>query len=493
MKKVASTVSPIVAVDRDGALTMQAQIYHAYRRAIVEGVLRAGQRVPSTRVLAAKLGVSRMPVMSAYAQLLAEGYFESRVGSGTVVSRALPGRAPAHSHAAAGAGREPGPRRPVSRRGLALPSAESFYRNRGLGPFALSQIAFEHFPLAAWKSLVIRHLRQLHAGALDYGDPMGLRELREAIALHLRTARGVRCEASQVMIVSGSQQGLEVAARVLLDPGDTVWMEDPGYRFARSVFGGSGCTIVPVPVDAEGLDVRAGAQGGAGARAVLVTPSHQYPLGVTLSASRRLQLLDWAEASGAWILEDDFDSEFRYEGAPVTSLQGLDRNARVVYIGTFSKILFPSLRLGYIVIPPDLVERFLAARFAFDLGPPTLSQAVLADFLAEGHFARHIRRMRQVYAERRAALIAALRRRLGASVGIVGDQAGIHLAVLVPGCRDRDVYARAARERQWFVPLSVFYLGDAPRQGFVLGFGSAPLAQIAAGVDRLAELLREAV
>jgi GntR family transcriptional regulator/MocR family aminotransferase len=228
---------------------------------------------------------------------------------------------------------------------LNLSSAEGFYRSRGLGPFNVSQIGFDCFPLQLWNSLVTRHAvtrhaRDARAKLLDYGDPMGLKELQERIAEYLRIARGVRCDARQVMIVSGSQQGLEITSRVLLDPGDQVWMEEPGYRFARSVFACAGCVVVPVRVDAEGLNVAAGVKKCAGARAVLVTPSHQYPLGVTMTASRRLQLLDWAESNGSWIIEDDYDSEYRYEGMPVTSLQGLDRKSRVVYIGTFSKVLF---------------------------------------------------------------------------------------------------------------------------------------------------------
>jgi len=431
-----------------------------------------------------------MPVLNAYAQLLAEGYFESRVGSGTVVSRSLPERTaktePA-SEQSRGLNRD---RRRVSERCLNLSSAQGFYRSRGLGPFSVSQIDFDHFPLATWNSLVTRHVRRARAKSLDYGDPMGLNELRERIAEYLRIARGVRCDARQIMIVSGSQQGLEITTRVLLDPGDQVWMEEPGYRFARSVFACSGCVVVPVRVDAEGLNVAAGAKRCVGARAVLVTPSHQYPIGVTMSASRRLQLLDWAESNGSWIIEDDYDSEYRYEGTPVTSLQGLDRNSRVVYIGTFSKVLFPSLRLGYVVVPEDLVERFLAVRFALDIGPPTFHQAVLADFIGEGHFARHIRRMRLVYAERRNALIENLHDHFGSEVEMTGTEAGMHLSVVLNGIPDRELSVRGARENLWLVPLSSFYLGKAAQQGFILGLGSTSLQQIPGAVHKLRTLLR---
>ena len=489
MKKAPSGLAPVIQVQKQAPNSLYSQVYEGYRKAIVDGSLRAGQRIPSTRVLALELGISRMPVLNAYAQLLAEGYFESRVGSGTVVSRSLPERMGRTKPAAPfkGLNRE---RRRVSRRSLNLLSAQAFYRSRGLGPFNVSQIAFDGFPLGVWNSLVTRHARNSQALSLDYGDPMGLKELRESIAEYLRTARGVRCEAQQVMIVSGSQQGLEITTRVLLDPGDHLWMEEPGYRFARSVFAYSGCVAVPVRVDGEGLNVTAGVRKCAGARAVLVTPSHQYPLGVTMTASRRLQLLDWAESNGSWIIEDDYDSEYRYESPPVTSLQGLDRNARVVYIGTFSKVLFPSLRIGYVVVPEDLVERFLAARFALDIGPATFQQAVLADFIREGHFARHIRRMRLVYAERRNALIESLRDQFGSAAEVMGAEAGLHLSVVLDGISDQEVGARGAREQLWLVPLSRFYLGKTVRQGFIMGFGSTSVQEMAAAVHKLRKLVR---
>ncbi len=489
MKKVPSGISPVIAISKEAAKSLYRQVYEGYRKAIVDGNVRAGQRVPSTRVLALELGISRIPVLGAYAQLLAEGYFESRVGSGTIVSRSLPNRVTALQPANAPSTRARLGRRPLSKRCSMLPSAENFYRRRGLGPFGVSQVAFENFPLQVWNSLVTRHSRSMHARSLDYGDPMGSKDLREAIATHFRTARGVRCEAQQIMIVSGSQQGLEVSARALLDPGNRVWMEEPGYSFARSVFAFMGCRVVPVPVDAEGLNVAAGMKKCREARAALVTPSHQYPLGVTMSASRRLQLLDWAERCGFWILEDDYDSEYRYESMPVTSLQGLDRNSRVVYIGTFSKVLFPSLRLGYIVVPADLVERFLAVRFAMDISPPNFHQAVLADFIREGHFSRHIRRMRLLYAERRSALIESIRNELGSVAEIAGAQAGMHLCVILKGIADREVAARAARQNLCLVPLSPFYVGNAPQQGFILGFGSTAVEEIPDAVRKLRGVL----
>jgi GntR family transcriptional regulator/MocR family aminotransferase len=267
-------------------------------------------------------------------------------------------------------------------------------------------------------------------------------------------------------------------------------MEEPGYNGARDVFLMAGARLVPVPVDAGGLDVAAGIARSPKARAVYVTPSHQYPLGVTMAAPRRLQLLDWAQRSGAWILEDDYDSEYRYGSLPMPALQGLDRDSRVVYFGTLSKVLFPSLRLGYLVIPPDLVSRFAAVRQAMDIFPPTLHQAALADFITEGHFARHLRRMRLLYRERRAALVDALANELGPELELLGDQAGMHLAAaLAPGSPDLEISERAAAQGLWAMPLSACYLGAASRPGLVLGFGATSVQEIQEGVRRLRGVL----
>jgi GntR family transcriptional regulator/MocR family aminotransferase len=489
MKKVSSAILPIIAIDRKAPTPLHRQIYDGYRAAIVEGSLRAGQRLPSTRVLAPELGISRIPILNAYAQLLAEGYIQSRIGAGTVVSRSLPDQVSFSVPHRLSQTKARVASRQLAKRASALNAVESAPWQRGWGAFGISQVAFDQFPFRTWNSFVTRHCRDTYARSLDYGNPLGSIDLREAIAIYLRTARGVRCEAEQIMIVSGSQQGLEITTRVLLDPGDRVWMEEPGYRFARRVFAFNGCPIVPVAVDEEGLNLAAGIRQCSKARAALVTPSHQYPLGATMSATRRLQLLDWAEASRSWIIEDDYDSEYRYENMPIASLQGLDRNSRVVYIGTFSKVLFPSLRLGYVVIPPDLVERFLSVRVAIDIGPPAFFQAVLADFIREGHFSRHIRRMRLLYGERQMKLMESLGRELGSRVEVMGGRAGMHLAVTVKGICDRDIAERATRHNLWLVPLSSSYAGNAPKQGFILGFGSAAVEQIPKAVRTLRTLL----
>jgi GntR family transcriptional regulator/MocR family aminotransferase len=298
-----------------------------------------------------------------------------------------------------------------------------------------------------------------------------------------------------VLIVSGSQQALDITARVLLDPGNSVWVEEPGYSLQRAVLTAAGCRLIPVPVDEEGMDVEKGIKRSPKARAAFVTPSHQYPLGSTMSASRRIQLLNWAHRAGAWVIEDDYDSEFRYQSLPIASMHGLDRNARVIYVGTFSKVLFPSLRLGYMVIPADLVDRFIAVRHAMDIFPPYLQQEVLADFILEGHFTRHIRRMRQVYKERRSILIDSLAREFPAGSGfeVHGVEAGMHLAMtLPPGLNDREISARAIRSRLWLWPLSPSYTTTPPRHGFILGFGSSLPAQIPRAVRLMRSLIPSA-
>jgi len=461
MRRAPKGILPVIAVDRGSPTPLYRQLYEGYREAIVERRLLAGQRLPSTRSLARELRLSRIPVLCAFEQLSAEGYFETRVGSGTFVAGALPDEGPAL--ASLGRPVRPGPR-PVSHGPELLLRKPPEPWQAGSGAFRTSEVAADQFPFAVWSSLLNRHARNPHRGLLKYGDPMGWRPFCEAVAGYLRTARAVRCEADQVLVVSGSQQALEVSARALLDPGSRVWVEEPGYGGARDVLRMAGARLVPVPVDDEGLDLAAGIARCPRPRAVHVTPSHQYPLGVTMSAPRRLKLLEWARRSGAWILEDDYDSEYRYESLPVSALQGLDRDSRVIYIGTFSKVLFPALRVGYVVVPPDLVRRFAAVREAMDIFPATLNQAVLADFIEEGHFARHLRRMRQLYRERRTVLVAALRDELDGVLRVLGDQAGVHLVGALPkGRRDRDISLGAARRGLWAMPLSSCYLRSVIR------------------------------
>jgi GntR family transcriptional regulator/MocR family aminotransferase len=490
-KPVSGGFSPVLTVDRLAAKPLHRQIYEGYRAMIVARNLRPGQQIPSTRALAVELGISRIPVLDAYAQLLTEGYFESRVGAGTYVSSSLPDLLPSTD---IGKARPPvdgsGPRK-LSRQSAFLPDFHDPLWAFGSGPFSVGQLDFDHFPFSVWDSLVARHCRSVRAAALNYSDPMGSREFREAVASYLGAARAVQCEARQIMVVSGSQQALDLCARVLLDPGDKVWIEEPSYPLMRYALEMRGCRLIPIPVDAEGLDVHRGIRRSPSARAAFVTPSHQYPLGVTMSASRRLQLLDWAQTAGAWLVEDDYDSEYRYENMPIASLQGLDRSSRVIYIGTFSKTLFPALRLGYMAIPMDLVERFSAVRRVTDLFPPFLNQAVMTDFMIEGHFARHIRKTRLLYSQRRNALVQALESEFGSRLPVAGAQAGLHLVITLPdGLSDCEISAQAAAQdnlRLW--PLSPCYLGKRVRQGFILGFAGTRAADMPNQVHRLKKAL----
>ncbi len=485
--------SPAIAVDRNAARPLHRQIYDGFRAKIIGRILQAGQQIPSTRALAAELGISRIPVLDAYSQLLAEGYFESRVGTGTFVSASLPEQMTCCDDPDVQSGEaQPGPR-VISRASQLLAGGDSTPWTYGAGAFRVGQMAFDHFPFKVWSNLVTRHARKVRASSLNYSDPMGSGKFRETIGTYVRTSRAVHCDARQIMIVSGSQQALDLSARVLLDPGSPVWIEEPGYELMRQALTLAGCQLIPVPVDGEGMNVAAGIERSPKARAACVTPSHQYPLGVTMSASRRFQLLDWAHNTGAWIVEDDYDSEYRYESMPIASLQGLDRGSRVIYIGTFSKTLFPSLRLGYIVIPSDLVDRFADVRRAADLCPPHLYQSVLADFIAEGHFARHIRKTRLLYSERRSALVHALGREFGSEVEVLGAQAGMHLVItLPPGLMDRELSARGAAANLSLWPLSRSYSGKKARQGFILGFGSTKASEMPAAAHRLGELVRSA-
>jgi GntR family transcriptional regulator / MocR family aminotransferase len=476
----------LISIDRRVRKPLHQQIYDSFRHRIIRRELRAGELVPSSRSLARELRVSRLPVLNAYAQLLAEGYFESRVGAGTFVAASLPSQQRSLGAAVA---RVDNASRRICSRAAAMPRYERPVWAGSLGPFQIGQPDLHSFPMDIWSKLIARYSRRVQVKGLQYGDPMGLPELRETIAVYLRTARGVHCEAGQIMIVSGSQQALDLTTRVIVDPGAAVWVEEPGYWLVHHVLRAAGCRSVPVPVDAEGLNVPAGIRLNRKARAAFIAPSHQYPLGVTMSATRRLQLLEWAQRAAAWIVEDDYDSEYRYNSKPIASLQGMDHHDRVIYIGTFSKVMFPALRLGYIVIPPDLVKSFAAMRQSMDLCPSHIPQAVMLEFIREGHFARHIRRMRPIYAERREVLVTELASAFGEGAEIIGDEAGLHLALLLPKLRnDRQLAARAAKESLWLSPLSASYVGKSPRHGVVLGFGNTRANQILAAVRQLKAL-----
>jgi GntR family transcriptional regulator/MocR family aminotransferase len=489
-----------IPLDHQALTPLYRQLYERLRGAILTGQLESGTRLPSTRTLASELGVSRTTTALAYEQLQLEGYIESRVGDGTRVTHLGPIQPvqtvpntpdPGVSHAV---GVFPSG---LARRGQLLintPVPEGFYawrQNDMASPFRIGEPDVTFFPYKTWARLLAKHARRSLQALSFYRSGQGYAPLCEAIAAHIGVTRGVHCSPEQVIVTTGAQGALDLVARVLLDPGDQVWIEDPGYAGARGALLAAGAQLIPVPVDREGLDVEAGRRLCPDARLAVVTPSHQFPTGVTMSLRRRLALLEWATESRGWIVEDDYDSEYRYGGRPLEALQCLDRAGRVLYIGTFSKVLFPSLRLGYLIVPREVLQAFLSVRFFIDIHQPVLEQMVLADFLVEKHFMRHLRNMRLLYLERRNALVDVLTRELGDLLDIVVPEAGLHLvAWLLSGKSAQGVSQQAQAYGLSIPPVSDFSMQPLQRDGLMLGFAGASPQQLRAGVHTLAHLLR---
>jgi GntR family transcriptional regulator / MocR family aminotransferase len=487
----------VLTVRADAKIPLFRQIFDELRNAILTGRLKPGTCLPSTRQLAAELNVSRNTVLSAYDQLLAEGYLEGVAGSGTFVARNLPEE-----------NLQPGPiaprghdnhyqNRSPSKRGGKLAAILPDTGQGRLGkliPFRNPIPELASFPFNIWSKLLARYSRNPSYDLLGYTYPAGYPRLRKAIADYLRSARGVRCDAEQVIVVPSSQIALDIIAHMLLDHGDTALIEDPGFFGARAVFGRAGIRITPIPIDEEGVSLSAIRKTRNGARILYVTPSHQFPLGVTMSLARRLDLLEWARQTNAWIIEDDYDGEYRYTGRPIPSLQGLDGNERVIYIGTFSKVMFPSLRIGYLVVPRDLAEVFIKGRILVDTLSSTIPQVALADFIEDGHFARHIRRMRKLYAERQACLIAAIKAELSGLLEVEEREAGMHLiGWLPPGVDDRQASNAAWRYNLIARPLSATSLRSLGRGALVLGYTGFNEQQLRLGVRRLRIALSDGI
>lgn len=473
---------------RGRTLTAHAWLCAALRSEILDGRLRAGARLPSTRDLAHQYSLSRGTIVTAFDQLEAEGYLTSRIGSGTYVSDVRPEEllhAPATTTmaiAARGASR----RRwsAAARRTRAFPSSNP-KRPRA---FRTNVPALDLFPTTVWGQLAARRCRRASTALLHGCGPMGYAPLQDAVAAYLTASRGVVCRPEQVAVMSGAQEALDLITRLFVDPGDPVCIEDPGYIGAEIVFAAAGARVVRVGVDEEGM--RTPGRACVGARLAYVTPAHQFPLGVSMSLARRLALLDWARREGALIVEDDYDSEYRYAGRPVPALQGLDRHGCVLFAGTFSKVLFPSIRLGYLVVPPDLVDRVAAIKSMASRHAPVLEQAVLADFMAEGHFGRHVRRMREVYAERREVLLSSARERLDGLLEVTGVEAGLQTAAWLTVSVDAEAIAEAAAARDVDVtPLGRYFHRKPARDGLQLGFAAVDVAEIRRGVRDLAIVL----
>ncbi len=486
----------LVAIRPEAADPLYRQIYGELRAQILDGRIRRGARLPSSRSLSLDLRVSRSTVVQAYEQLRAEGYIESSSRGATRVSASLP-----DPPAPAELPRSPAPpRTPVSapsRRGAAIARVSSGFpsvSDRPARAFRTSVPALDVFPVDLWGRLIARRWRRSSAASLGYSDPRGLPALRQAIADYLTSARGCRCRADQVLVTAGSQQALDLVGRALLDVGDRVWMEDPGYFGAAGAFEAAGARVVAVPVDAEGMDVAEGIRRAPRARLAFVTPARQLPLGMTLSLARRLALLAWAAQRHAWVLEDDYDSEFRYATRPVASLQGIDTSGCVVLTGTFSKVMFPAMRLGYLVVPEALLDTFAAVRRLMDFCPPHLTQQVMADFMSEGHFERHIRRMRTMYRSRRQLLVRLLRRELAGLVEVDAPDAGMNLIAWLPaGMNDVEASRVLASVDVDALPLSAWTLERRLRPGLLLGYSGVREPDLRIGVGRLRDALRSLV
>lgn len=469
------------------ALPRHRQIYEAWRQGVLQGRFRAGERMPSTRELAQTLGVSRSTVTQAYEQLIAEGYLVATRGAGTFVCRELPEPALPDRPLLEGRTRRATAPLRWSRWAQAVqrdwpvpahaPAAAGLLNLGQWGP------DLRHFPAALWRRLLARQLRAPATSLLDYADARGLPELRSEIAAYVVRQRAARCTPEQVLIVNGSQQALELSARLLLERGAEVGFENPGYPGTHRTFAAYGARLRPVPVDSEGLIVAAL---GRRARLVYVTASHQFPTGVALSLPRRLELLCWARQQGAVIIEDDYDSEYRYSGPPLPCLQGLSEDVPVVYCGTFSKVMFPGLRIGYLIVPPEMIETFARAKWVSDRHSALLEQAALTDFIREGHLERHVRRMRRLYSQRRSALCTALERHFGERVSLHGEAAGMQVLVRFA----------ERRMQQWGQNAGVLlhstagYYLKPPRTAayseFLLGFSALPESVLEQAVRRLA-------
>lgn len=471
----------------------QGWLYAEIRAAVHAGRLASGARLPSSRDLARQLGISRGTVLAALDQLIAEGYLVGAVGKGTFVSAALPTMRSRVSRMGAP---EVKARGRLSRRGALL--ARSPFPICGspqpARPFRPNQPDLTAFPFALWNRIAARRSRLFQRAMLADGDGRGYRPLRRAIAEHLRYSVRIDCSDDRIMIVGSVQQALDLSARLLLDPMDEVWMEDPGYPGALHIFRAAGATVVPVPVDRHGMDVDAGIRRAPRARLAYVTAGRQSPLGGTLSLERRMTLLRWAERAGACVIEDDYDSEYRYSGSPIAALKSLDTRDRVVYAGSFSKLLFPSLRLAYLVVPDWLGDHFAAALSLTARHLSLLPQAVLHEFIEEGHYGRHIRRMRLAYGERAGALEKAIAQRLSGLLSILPITTGIDAtAFLPPASNDAAIARQAIAAGLETRPLSAYAIDAMTPGGLVLGFAAFDRLEIEAGVRTLAEVLEKAL
>lgn len=483
-------------LDRSGPLYLQ--VYKGIRRGVLTGRLKPGTKLPSTRNLADELKVSRNTIVQAYEQLMAEGYLEGRLGWGTFIAASVPDELLA-VHGSA--------ERQLQHAGTTAANSISAYARRaleqeplGVRPNAKLRIDFrygaanvEDFPAEEWRAITARHLRVIDHSSLNYSEPAGHTPLREAIVDYVREHRGIHCQTRDVIVVNGSQQALDIVARALINPGDRVLMETPTYPGARVVFQATGAKIYYVRVDNSGLDVEKVLRLQHRMKLAYTTPSHQFPTGGTMPLPRRLSFLQWAHDSGTYVLEDDYDSEYRYEGRPIEAIAALDTYGQVIYSGTFSKILAPSLRIGYLISPPALTDVLIRVKSITDRHVPLLGQQVLATFIKSGQFERHMRRSRARNDSRRKALLKALHAAFGEKASVQGENAGLHVAVWfreLPPSEIDTIVAKAAQKGIGVYSIAPLYQGALPSAGLLLGYSSLDEYEITAGINALAQALR---
>jgi GntR family transcriptional regulator/MocR family aminotransferase len=465
-------------------------LYTGLRSAIIEGRLKSGARLPSTRNLAAQYGLARGTVVAAFERLQAEGFVSSEVSAGTFVLP--PPGWEMSSPTKQRPSRQVNSRAAIARRTQSLLKTTFYFpASHSVGKaFRSNEPAIDLFPTELWARVAARVHRKAPRSLYGNGDAGGYAPLRRAIAEYVGHSRGVRCSAEQIIVTSGAQQALDLSARVLFDPGDEVWMEDPGYPGAAQTFQNAGASVIPIPVDRDGIDVATGIKSSPAARLVYVTPAHQFPLGAVMSAERRVELLSWAVRAGAWIIEDEYDAEYRYSGKPLASLHSLDRTGSVIYVGTFTKMLFNALRIGFIVVPERLVEAFRIARSFVDRHAPTLDQAVLTEFINEGHFGRHVRKMRQVYSDRSQLLAKEANKRLSGLLDVEHAQSGMSTVAWIKTPITEMALARRAGQ----VGLEVFPISSCVRKyeqkpALMLGFAGCNASEIKRGVSVLEAIL----
>ena len=501
-------------IELDPKKGLSRQLYQALRLRVLDGRLSSGSRLPASRDLAVALGISRNSVVRAYDQLYAEGFIEGRIGNGTYVAHLTEKAVPLKklsTNLSTGFSTRLSPALSTKLADLPVITSSKVIHSSALcrvskhaldlppsgapRAFRVGVPAFDLFPFPVWSKLQAAFWRKPDLEQLCYGNPAGDKRLRELIAAYLRTSRGLACSAEQILITSGAQQGISLCAQLLVEPGEGVAVENPGYRAAAHAFSIAGANVQGVAVDEQGMKCAALAHLN-NCRLAYVTPSHQYPTGVTMSLARRLELLEWAERNQGWIIEDDYDGEYRYSGAPLAPLAALDRQGRVIYVGTFGKIAFPALRLGYLVLPEGLVESF-ARRRSLDMRHSEVStQVVMAEFMAAGHFQRHIRRMRRAALSRRNTLLAHWPQGIEGVGPMPNIVAGLHVAVpVVSRERERELLARAKEAEVEIVGLSRYWLEDSVepvdnRAGLVLGFAAVPEVEIKAALDRLGRVWR---